>query len=51
MIVGLIVLGGGLGAVARWSITALLGVSDKGFPVGTAFWQKRFLEEEVAAPS
>jgi CrcB protein len=35
VIVTLVVLGGGLGAVARWLLTAWLGTSRHGFPVGT----------------
>jgi CrcB protein len=35
MIVALVVLGGGFGAVSRWLATVWLGTNSKGFPVGT----------------
>lgn len=35
MIVALIVIGGGAGAVLRWLTTLWLGTTDAGFPVGT----------------
>ncbi len=35
MIVALIVIGGGAGAVLRWLTTLWLGTTDGGFPVGT----------------
>ena len=35
MIVALIVIGGGVGAVLRWLTTLWLGATDAGFPIGT----------------
>jgi len=35
VIVALIVIGGGVGAVVRWLTTLWLGTTDTGFPIGT----------------
>jgi CrcB protein len=37
VIVAMIVIGGGLGAVLRWLVTVWFGSSEAGFPIGTAF--------------